>query len=89
MNITIIIKKNYFAIAGVKDELIYSSTDEGSEEDEDTWMPRPLSLPSEDPTEGREGFVTKSIARKRRRRRSRGVSVALDERYCRRSSTAA
>jgi hypothetical protein len=36
--------------------MIYSSTDYGSGEDEGPWIPRPLSLPSEDPTEGRVGY---------------------------------
>ena len=38
------------------DETIYSSTDDSSGEDEDPWIPRPLSLPSEDPTKGRVGY---------------------------------
>ena len=37
---------------GVSDDAVYSSTEDGSEEDEYPWIPHPLSLPSEDPTEG-------------------------------------
>jgi hypothetical protein len=48
--------ENYFATGDVSDDAIYSSTDDGSEEDEDPWIPRRLSLPSEDPTEGRVGY---------------------------------
>jgi hypothetical protein len=48
--------ENCFATAVVSDETIYSSTDDGSGEDEDPWIPCPLSLPSEDPTEGRVGY---------------------------------
>jgi hypothetical protein len=40
--------ENYFATTGVSDEAIYSSTDDGSGEDEDPWIPRLLSLPSEE-----------------------------------------
>jgi hypothetical protein len=48
-------KENYFATGG--DDAIYSSTDDGSEEDDDLWIPRPHSLPFEDPTEGRVGYL--------------------------------
>ena len=34
----------------------YSSKDDGSGEDEDPWIPRPFSLPSEAPMEGRVGY---------------------------------
>jgi hypothetical protein len=49
--------ENYFAAAGLSDEPIYSSTDDGSGEDEDPWILRSLSLPSEDPKEGRVGYL--------------------------------
>ena len=42
--------ENYFATAGVSDDAIYSSTENGLGEDEVPWIPRPLSSSSEDPT---------------------------------------
>jgi hypothetical protein len=48
--------ENYFDTDAVSDEPIYSTTDDSSAEDDDLWIPRPLSLPSEDPTEGRVGY---------------------------------
>ena len=49
--------ENYFATAGVSDAPTYSSTDDSSGEDEYPWIPRPLSLPSEDQTEGRVVYL--------------------------------
>jgi hypothetical protein len=51
--------ENYFATGDVSDDAIYISTDDGSEEDEDPLIPRPLSLPSEDPTENHIGYLLK------------------------------
>jgi hypothetical protein len=49
--------QKYFATTGISDDPIYSSTDYGSGEDENHWIPRPLSLPFEDPAEGRVGYL--------------------------------